>query len=983
MIFSVKIKKILALVGVFFILTNNTWAFGDSYTALTGDFLGSSLFGAAKNATSVSSQTNAAASTLEQRYGFDSNIIRRFDQSQGGPKVSVSFDNPAPKEGDTVTAIALAEKYQNDAKKLYFTWFLIRAEDSLTDEDTMEIAKRRAAKIVAQGKFDPAYFATDYGTNNSVDADKDYFKAPFGGGDGVGGREGTGYSGIGSYEEDSYLDVAKRVVDSSKITRCYRHNYGYSFDEEEQGSEGSSGKDLVIECEHAFPQTDENGPETVANYCDSGGSDEYVLGEGNSSNGFTADKEACWGLDPNNPDTDGDGTFDEADLIGLGQDQFKWSYKEGDRVGVVVEGMTTVVINEEGDAASYTKMTTADREATCDTEKTTCDDDCSDDYDTDVAAADPLASQNYQTCKDACLQDQTDCKSAATAYVEMYNSQKRIEAEKDAIYGYRKIMWTGIDICTEDKIDLMVEDDCDDTSDVGFSFLASKLVKEKANENIETNINIFPQTPQVSTVDENSSDYVTLKAEVSNETTDDTFAYYKWEIYACGSEGLESCLNSANLITASCVENSSLGECAKKDLNGDGVTDELVLNSSSLAEGMGAREIVFQPKIELLPLEKSYLKVLLKTRRDKNNAQYSVTEIELPFTKSNTGIRFFKVSEISPGVFGFDEAKDEICNKKEGVINDGYSTLCPVFPYQIVAAKSAVKAGANEANFSYNWKIDSQPFSPLSNCPFQNGCTSGLVYFVTEGEALDRKVVTLNVKEDSLNNSTTEKMYSVNDPLGLIKLDTEDVNVAWATLRSNGEATDGIFEAVAGKEASFRLDLIPSYLNQDGKKDVIITWTLNGEELNESYFKKNPDSGVMLDEDGKKIYFPVSQEVGDKVFLKVSVRKSFFAEEEDTIEEQERKEREQSLLENTFGILNYRETESADSVEIRVVEQPVTAMEKGSLKLFFASTIKNAPEYLIFSMRLAIMLVLGWSFLFGFSYLTGAQKENIFSKRNL
>jgi len=47
-------------------------------------------------------------------------------------------------------------------------------------------------------------------------------------------------------------------------------------------------------------------------------------------------------------------------------------------------------------------------------------------------------------------------------------------------------------------------------------------------------------------VDENSSDYVTLTAEITNEITDDTFAYYKWDIYACGDGDLDGCLKTEN-----------------------------------------------------------------------------------------------------------------------------------------------------------------------------------------------------------------------------------------------------------------------------------------------------------------------------------------------------------------------------------------------------------------------------------------------------
>lgn len=984
--FSKRIKKIGAIILLSFIFSANGQAF----------------FGVSLSSGDVSK----AANTIEQRYGFDSNILRRFEQNENGPKVSINFDNPNPIEGDEVTAIALVEKYKNSVEKLYFTWFLIRAEDDLQNEETIEKAKRRAAKIIAQGKFDPVYFATNYAINNTVDPDKDYFHAPFGGGDGVGGKDcdSTECVGIGYYEEDSYSDPAKRVVDSTKITRCYRHNYGYSFEEEEVGNEGKSGKDLVIKCEHQFPKVDENGPESVSGFCDSGNDGEYILGMGTSEYGFQTDEEACWGLDPNNPDTDGDGVVDEADLIGLGQDKFIWKYKNGDRLGVIVEGTTSVMINEEGEAEAFEELTVEKRELECNEAKKVCDENCRTsvgvepdkttttgiiDPDTGevdmesetVQGEDPFAIQDYQICKETCIKDQEKCISEAQEYVNYVNQQNQIIAESKAINGYNKIMWTGIDICTKDKIKLMANDACDSESDIGFSFLASKLVKEKASENLETKITIFPEKPQISTVDENSSDYVTLRAEITNESVDGTFAYYKWEIYACGDGDLEGCLKTENQITQSCVENSSLGECALIDKDGDGISETQALNSNSSAEGMSAREITFQPKLDLLPAEKTYLKVLVKTKRDKNNEQYSVTEIDVPFAKNNTGIRFFKVSEISPGIFGFDETKDEICNKKEGSINYGYSILCPVIPYQIIAAKSAVKEGMSNKEFSYSWQINSEPVKLINNCPFQDGCKAGVIYFSVVGDDLAQGVVTLNAKEASLNEVKAEKMYSINNPLGIIKLNTEDVNVAWGKVQSNGETSADLFEVVAGKEVSFRVDLIPSYFNQGENSDVDILWILDGKKLNAEYFKRYPDSGIVLEDGGKTIYFPVSDEVGDEISLKVLIKKSFFAEEDDSNEEKAKKEREVALLENTFGILDYRDVDSEDLIKIRVVDAPVTVYDQKSLKLFFASTIKNAPEYLIFSFRLAIMMVLGWGFLFGFAYLSEFNQNNLFSSR--
>lgn len=64
-----------------------------------------------------------------------------------------------------------------------------------------------------------------------------------------------------------------------------------------------------------------------------------VSGIDESGNGkFTTAEEKFWGTDPKDPDTADNGNKDEANVIGLGQQNFSWSYAKGDKVGVVVEG---------------------------------------------------------------------------------------------------------------------------------------------------------------------------------------------------------------------------------------------------------------------------------------------------------------------------------------------------------------------------------------------------------------------------------------------------------------------------------------------------------------------------------------------------------------------------------------------------------------------------------------------------------------------
>lgn len=84
----------------------------------------------------------------------------------------------------------------------------------------------------------------------------------------------------------------------------------------------SSRGDSNPVCEHLFP-------DAVGN---------YTTGDGTYGSG----EEQFWRTDPNDPDTADNGNKDEANVVGLGRDGFMWNYTRGDKVGVVVEGVSMI-----------------------------------------------------------------------------------------------------------------------------------------------------------------------------------------------------------------------------------------------------------------------------------------------------------------------------------------------------------------------------------------------------------------------------------------------------------------------------------------------------------------------------------------------------------------------------------------------------------------------------------------------------------------
>jgi hypothetical protein len=269
------------------------------------------------NQNSISSLTDLSTQSVEERYGFTSDIWATAQRKANAPKVELFFDNSNPVEGEKVTAHAIPEYFRNDPQNLYYTWYLIHAEGG----SSIDSGKREAAKIAARGDYDyrldcnlgagkDACKDSVYAASKNKDPDKDGWPpidssyksdekaAPFGGADGIG-------------------------------QACYKHQFGTNTNV--GSTEVNSGKDVSENCSHKWENA---GPDCTADDCESG------------SGKFPTGEERYWETDPTDPDTDGDGFVDEADVIGLGQQDFTWTYQKGDRLGVVVEGTSMIPVDE-------------------------------------------------------------------------------------------------------------------------------------------------------------------------------------------------------------------------------------------------------------------------------------------------------------------------------------------------------------------------------------------------------------------------------------------------------------------------------------------------------------------------------------------------------------------------------------------------------------------------------------------------------------
>jgi len=231
------------------------------------------------------------------------------------PEVSLSFSPSDPKEGEKLSAKAFPTYFSNDEKSLYYTWYLKHTgcnvapydqtknpqptpkqfADCNVDGDkeiTVEDWKISAMKILVQNGYDPEP-KPNY--TNPPD-DNDGYKASFG---------GDNKSGI-----------------SKNKSYCYIHDndsgVNYELGKAVDGMSVSEPR-----CEHLFPNA--SGHKTAQN-------------EGGGTYSFGPDEEKFWGTNPEDPSTADNGNKDEANVAGLGQSSFTWSYVAGDQVGVAVEG---------------------------------------------------------------------------------------------------------------------------------------------------------------------------------------------------------------------------------------------------------------------------------------------------------------------------------------------------------------------------------------------------------------------------------------------------------------------------------------------------------------------------------------------------------------------------------------------------------------------------------------------------------------------
>ncbi len=234
----------------------------------------------------------------ELRYNIQNMNVAR--QKKNPPQVMLTFEPANPVPGQKVTVTATPIYFINDAKNLYFTWYLKndKCTDKTLDGDNykynkdcdlngdgkvnIEDYKIKAMRIIASNDFD--YANNDYSKQTTSN---------------------NGYKASGGGDDQK-----------GKTTHCYFHDNAtgdeYEIDKTNCGSSQNG---------HLFAQPPKDG-----SY--------HATGSGT----FGIDDERFWRTNPNADDTAGTGNNDGANVAGLGEETFTFNYTQGDKIGVVVEG---------------------------------------------------------------------------------------------------------------------------------------------------------------------------------------------------------------------------------------------------------------------------------------------------------------------------------------------------------------------------------------------------------------------------------------------------------------------------------------------------------------------------------------------------------------------------------------------------------------------------------------------------------------------
>jgi len=799
------------------------------------------------------------------------NVSRRKQQA---PQVSLDFSPGNPTEGEKVTAAAKPIYFLNDVSRLYYTWYLKHKNcakankgDSnydktcdLNNDNKVDIEdwKIEAARIIASNDFDWAK------ANYSSSDGKSKYQATLGGDD-------------------------QQGKDPDPKKHCYIRNF-------ETGNDYNIPED---KCKHLFP----NAPDDTT-----------------GDNNFGKDEEKFWHTDPQNPDTANTGNTDEANVAGLGIEEFTWNYQNGDKVGVVVEGIS-MDPTQDKDASykimwallkndlcssvtdSLTKTKTALTGLTNGTTTVVSD---------PVVTTDPVTG--YVTTVAVTTETTTVVNlSDATATVTTVTTTTTTVV--DGLGGPISGPTTTTATTTKTVSSTVGTDNLNDC-------LEDNLVSPTEggeSQKIDVALSYFPTSPINDPMGENATEIV-VNSSVTNANDPNTLKY-TWEVYK-GDE-----INPVNGWGSPLL---------KSALPGIGQT-----------MGAGLSSIKFKPQFAN-PAPK-YLKVKLSVTEsssgDNANAREGHSDVIIPLSLTSNKISVFPVT-VSPAlVLGLGSV--ERC--ATGIDK----AFCPVVQNEIVGMSVAKGKFTNFA-----WTVNGEPIKAITY-PNGGSCLSGecnkdtsstnIAYFPVLKEKGTKYDVSLTASNADGEKITLTKNFEVVDPE--IRVASSDTAICRPVLLGNYLDLDGKqwpdysdknFQAAPGSTISLR-----PILNNSFTQDLV--WYIDGVALtadNMSYF------GAAVSSD-KTLTFPAAKQLGE--IYNISA-KALYSQDNNT----------KKFLNLNEGVQmgEFFESTISDSIEIQMVNLTGASSASTSVpRKFLAAIFTGLPAYVGFLFRvvLTVMLILAVS----------------------
>ena len=347
--------------------------------------------------------TSSMFSDMEDRYHLDTESIQTQaesfnvgDNKKLVPEVSLFFSPSDPRPGEKVSAKAFPAYFSNDAKNLYYTWYLKRKGCDLNknpdagtlelcnfdndDEITIEDWKILAMHLLAQHNYEPE--EDTYTTAAPANDDNDGYKARYGGDNKVSSPDhcyvsdsvsGKSYELISTDADETTFDCndeteeamcveGELLIEPGTITTdpvTPTSSEAFSFVEgtvcHASGSpvcSGSGTASCAVGAPRCVPKGSTTSCGTALTTCSRSSTNPgennvckhlfphapgYKTGDGT----FGLEEERFWGTNPADPATAENGNKDEANVVGLGRTELIWNYIAGDKIGVAVEGNST------------------------------------------------------------------------------------------------------------------------------------------------------------------------------------------------------------------------------------------------------------------------------------------------------------------------------------------------------------------------------------------------------------------------------------------------------------------------------------------------------------------------------------------------------------------------------------------------------------------------------------------------------------------